>query len=490
MLGFLPWMDEVHIVEMGRNFLSSGSSFGESILLQPNGLPAIPPYYIGPTLQELLFMCFGQTGTRLSPIIGLILAAVAFGWFMKSCGRYSRMSIIATSILAVTLPLFVQSTRLVRIDTIVFFFSFLACGLLAKRKYKTAAIIAAATPFIWPTAVMLFPMFLLVHIENHESHKKLIAPVLIAIGVSITLLLPLIHIYAIAAGSLSQYFATYGGGSPSDGCFGIVQRLKALPVPIVKETLRAPFFFIIAYAGILLSFSKRMAMFSLFSIAVIIGIATGMHTFRYVYLMPYFLLFAADAIEHFSRRNILTTRAISGLAIAYGVICGPIAYAIADLTYPAYDIDRKTAKMFADIPRGTWALTNGYSTYYSLRKLGILQTSFPDNNSGGSEAINSAIIDKCEFAILESEDKYAAIEESYTLYAFIRNLCLEAARRESLSTEKSMLAKIGEAFAYGTKPSNEEQLVQHGFYSTQQSFAIQGREYRLLKKRASDKIGQ
>ena len=159
MFNFLPWMDEVHIVEMGKNFLSPESSFGESILLQANGQPFIPPYYIGPVIQEVLFRCFGEAGTRLSPIIGLILSTIALMWFMKSCGRYSRMCIIITSALTVSLPLFVQSTRLVRIDTWIFFLCFLTCALLSKRRYNSAAVVAAISPFVWPSAIMLFPLY-------------------------------------------------------------------------------------------------------------------------------------------------------------------------------------------------------------------------------------------------------------------------------------------------------------------------------------------
>ena len=482
MFNFLPWMDEVHIVEMGKNFLSPESSFGESILLQANGQPFIPPYYIGPVIQELLFRCFGETGTRLWPVIGLILSAIALAWFMKSCGRYSRMCIIITSALAVSLPLFVQSTRLVRIDTWVFFLCFLTCALLSKRRYNLAAVVAAISPFVWPSAIMLFPLYLMVYIENKEPAKRLLSPILIAIGVIAIMLIPLIHIFSVATSSLSQYFTVYGGGSPTGGSIDVVHRLKSLVIPAIKETLRAPFFLLVAYIGMVLSLFKRKTLFIMFSFAVIAGIATGMHTFRYIYLMPYFLLFTAEAIECQNRKVNIVTRTVAWAAVAYGIICGPVAYMIADIRNPPHEIASKVANLLKDVPPGKIVLTNGYSTYYSLRKLGITQVTLPEQREAMQDELIDTILMKCDFALLESEDRYAAIEESYTLYGLLRDSCLDAAKRESSAEAKSIPARIGEAFAYGTKPPIDELLLQHGFCDTGLSFSTRDRNYRLLKR--------
>ena len=482
MFNFLPWMDEVHIIEMGRNFLSPEPSFAESILLQANGEPFIPLYYVGPGLQELIFRYFGEAGTRLSPIIGLVLSAIALLWFMKSCGRYSRTCIVMTSALAVSLPLFAQSTRLVRIDTWVFFLCFLTCGLLAKRKYISASVVAAATPFIWPSAIMLFPIYLMVHIENKVPAKRLIYPILIAVGTTAIMLIPLIHVFSVATSSLSQYFALCGGGSPSGGSLDIIHRINNLPIPVIKETLRAPFFLFVAYAGMAVSLFKRKTLLVMFTIALIVGLATGMHTFRYIYLMPYFLLFAADAIDCPSGVARTLARTTAYAAIAYGIICGPIAYMVADIRNPAHEIDGKAASILRDVPSGKTVLTNGYSTYYSLRKLGIRQISLPEDNKAIQDDVVAALLMKCDFALLESGDRYAPIEESYTLYGLLRNFCLKAAKSERDIEEKSIPARIGEAFAYGTKPPIDDILLQHGFCDTGLSFTTCERKYRLLKK--------
>ena len=73
----LPWMDEVHIVEMGRLFIDGDDASG-SILTQADGAVVPPIYYIGPCLQELSFRLFGFGGVRLSPMLGLVLASILF----------------------------------------------------------------------------------------------------------------------------------------------------------------------------------------------------------------------------------------------------------------------------------------------------------------------------------------------------------------------------------------------------------------------------
>ena len=138
--------------------------------------------------------------------------------------------------------------------------------------------------------------------------------------------------------------------------------------------------------------------------------------------------------------------------------------------------------MLRGVQPGKTVLTNGYSTYYSLRKLGITQVSLPEQPEAKQNELIDTILTKCDFALLESGDRYAAIEESYTLYGLLRDSCLNAAKRESSTEAKSIPARIGEAFAYGAKPSIDDLLLQHGFCDTGLSFSTRERNYRLLKR--------
>ena len=207
-----------------------------------------------------------------------------------------------------------------------------------------------------------------------------------------------------------------------------------------------------------------------------------MHTFRYIYLMPYFLLFAAEALDFVYRKTPVVAWSSVVVTAFYGLACGPLAYIVADINRPAGVIDAKIAEAFKDVPPGTRVFSPGYSTYYAFRRRGLVQIALADSPLYANEKLTSSLLDKCEYALLESEDKYAAIEESYTLYGLFRDLCLTTARRESTLKRKSILGKIGEAFAYGTRPPVEHILRASGFSRTTHSFSHSGREYVVFRK--------
>ena len=82
MLDLIPWLDETYIVEMGRLFLTDGDAC--STLLGRSDVTLKPLYYIGPMVQELAFRCFGQSGVRISPFIGLVVSYLGFrSWLRK-----------------------------------------------------------------------------------------------------------------------------------------------------------------------------------------------------------------------------------------------------------------------------------------------------------------------------------------------------------------------------------------------------------------------
>ena len=110
----LPWMDEVHIVEMGRLLLDGKSASG-TILTQSDGSAFLPIYYVGPCFQELCFRAFGFAGVRLSPMIGHLLATILFlSWLRKGRNISPADSALLASVV-LTMPLFVQSIRQVRV---------------------------------------------------------------------------------------------------------------------------------------------------------------------------------------------------------------------------------------------------------------------------------------------------------------------------------------------------------------------------------------
>ena len=115
MFDLIPWLDETYIVEMGRLFLD-GCSDGVSTLLGILNVPLRPLNYIGPLLQELLFRCFGQTGVRVSPYVGLFVAFYCWDRRLQQ-ENISVKHRLLLSLLTLFSPLLFQSSLLTRIDT-------------------------------------------------------------------------------------------------------------------------------------------------------------------------------------------------------------------------------------------------------------------------------------------------------------------------------------------------------------------------------------
>jgi len=448
MFDFPAWMDEVHIVEMGRNLLSGGAA---SILTQPDGSTAKPFYYLGPLLQEVCFRVMGSTGPRLSSLLGLVAAAFAFRWFLQKTERYTRQTITLASFIVFSLPLFVQSVRQVRIDCWVFAVAFLVCGLLARHRIKTAAALAAVTPFIWPSAVLLFPLFLAIHFEQGNRIRDLAraAPVfLVALTVCCT---PVLRTISESISSFNGYYASVGHSAVGTASFSFFAAAKAFLVPLAKESLRAPLFFLLILLGAIAAVRSRRICLLMIPVTWLMALASGMHTFRFIYLMPILLVLAADAVN----RETKPRKALAILAIGTGLI------GFWSILRPHHADRPDLAALLGNSP--CTVLAPGYSTYYELRRLGFTQIAIGD--AGGYADTNriASLIRPCDAVLIEAEDRYAAIEESPTPYGVLRDLCLEAARKECDSVTKSLPARIGDSFCYGTRPDLSDLLKTQGY---------------------------
>ena len=172
MFDFLPWMDEVHIVEMGRIFSSSGND-ATTILTTASGSPFSPMYYLGPFIHDFAFRIGGAIAVRLIPWIGLALTALAFTSFLRSSKRYNNTTVAIMAAIAVTLPLFIQSIRQVRVDMLAIASIFLACKFIAERKTCFSAAFAVISCFIWPSSILCFPLLLALVIENKIKPKSI-----------------------------------------------------------------------------------------------------------------------------------------------------------------------------------------------------------------------------------------------------------------------------------------------------------------------------
>lgn len=448
MLDFIPWVDEIHIVEMGRLILADGAV--DTILASKDGVPYIPLYYLGPCLQEILFRTFGPIGVRISPLIGLSATAFFFNRWLNRAYSLRRRTVLLLTLIALTAPLLVQSTRLVRVDNWVFACVFAVLVILGRSggaprttsSLIAAGAIAAASVFIWPTAIlpaMLFPV-----ICFSARQKKEFAIFLLSGAATVILLILPVKRQLL---DMVSAFGAYADSS-HPGTFSPV----GLLVPFVKETLRSPFLMALSAFGFgLWTVSRRCAMIAAFLLALLIGIVSNLHTFRFIFLTPFFLVMTADATAWMERRAPRLSLALLTITALYGVITGPLAYLIA----PHETISRQTeSALLAAVGQGNQRiLTPDFATYYIGRQNGWRQFTVNGLGDDGDERIRRKAFDAADVIVLQRHDPFHAVEETHTLYGLIRDCTLNAARKEQGRPDKSLLARIGTHFAGSGYPT-------------------------------------
>jgi len=487
-LGFAPWMDEAHIVEMGR--LTFGTAT-ESILATADGSFFTPLYYLGPCLHEWAFRLAGPFGTRLLPMLALILAAALFRIWLRLRWRASEMSSLLLALVVLTMPLFVQSTRLVRVDMAVMALTFGVLLLLDvphaagnRVRIGLAAALSAISPFLWPSAVLLLPLFaasLLIRAREERRPLRSFAGDLLLFAAvflvtALLALLPIREKIVAMLNAFGTYFGSIGANTAvSQGTgFSVVGLLRGLTVQAVKETLRAPFFAVLLPVGLLLAIRAHKVLLTAFFLGFLAALATGLHTFRNIYLFPYLILFFCLACRRLEERFPRLTRGFLAAAIAYGLVTGPLAYAMTDSLNTARQSARTAAWEKTIGPGSHKVLTLDYSAYYAARQRGWRLMAYP--MPAQTENDPCRLLDDSSFVIVPETDRYRAIEESYTFYGLMRNLALRQARIERENTEKSPLARIGEAFAYDELPDAAKSTIVSNLVLKGFSPAVHGSE--------------
>ena len=450
-----PWMDEVHIVEMGRLALS-GDPGGASILTRADGSSFPPLYYLGPCCHEWAFRLGGPAAVRLLPMLALIAAAVLCRLWLRAGGRVSPGMADVMGLSVLLQPLFVQSVRLVRADTAVLALAFATLALIdapgdagRRRRLAAAGALAGLSPFIWPTAILLFPLYgvaFLARIRKRALGGDLLAlggGALVAAGLA---LLPVrAQLTALIAG-FGDYFRGPGAVSTPDAGFQPLAFLRGCAVLLVKESLRNPFLFLLAPVGFVWACRRRRLAALAFLVAFAGAAATKLHTFRFLYLYPYTLMFFLLGAVLLARRARRLVHGVLALSLVYGFVTGPVAYAIAAHGTAARGqaFCRKLAETVGSGPLRV--LTADYRTYYLGRQLGWRQSAYPEPTLLVDDA--ARLLPRADIVIEPAPDPFTAIEESHTLYGLIRDRALDAARREVSAPAPSALARVGLAFLF------------------------------------------
>lgn len=442
MFDLIPFMDEVHIVEIGRLCLCGGDPY--TILMAPDGSPAMSIYYVGPCIQEFAFRLLGAAGPRITSLIGAFLSAFFFWIWLRKTSSFSCGIRLLLSLIALTVPVMFQCIIMGRADNLAIACAFAILALLGSPREERSAFrlaaagfLAALSVFIWPSSMMFAPLY---PVFCFNRHRKLEFAVFCLSGLLSLpiLLIPVYPVMGIVLNTLSHHVDP-NTLTPAAIAMGAATAM-------VKEIGRGPLLPAFAAIGFAIWIHQRRFMATLaFTAAFILGCLTGLYTFRFVYLTPFLLLMIADAAASLESSAPRLNRILLGLTCTYGFLTGPIGH----LLTPHEVLPQKLKTELADSV-GTGPIkvfSPDYATYYIGRELGWRQFAYARKGSCSNPDKLRSCLDKADAVVLYDWDPYQTIQESCTPYGYFSKYVLAAARREKDSPNKSWFARFGSQYA-------------------------------------------
>lgn len=482
----LPWLDEVHIVEMGR-IAGARGAVESSFMMNSDGADSyLAVYYLGPVLHELAYRLAGVAGVRFLPMLGLLAASIFCRlWLLKR-----KMSPKSATLLALVLlvdPLLTQSIRLVRVDceALALCFMTLYClrrsaehqGPSQRGDFFFAGLLAGASLFVWPTA-LLFGFFYLAEFWKLRAEQQLPLRasfrLLLSAGcgasLSILLLLfPLLPQCAALVTNLQSYFSGQGVSATVD--------LKSIAYGIfictLKECLRSPFFMLAAGLGLVgcISRIKQNAfLLGSFCVTVLLCVRSGLHTYRFIYLFPFLFQFAQLGIQDIGERTIKGGRALVMCMIIYGFSTSVFAYVGLSLIYKGRSLSAVTEHLRNVVGTGRQRVySRTLQTYYPGRTLGWEHFRYAKDALILDDEDHANLLTKVDTVIDSVTPAYYAIEESFTLYGLTRDFLIRSAAhapavdndavtaRESTWSVQAFCAQVGRSLASAAVPAADRQ---------------------------------
>lgn len=309
------WQDEVQILDYGRVFWEPHSDWSINWNFT-SSRPYFPLSYLSGAPGEILLRLsdFSVFAPRLFPLVGAVSAAtVSLYWLLARKVLPTAAWLISLAFLLD--PIFVGGYRGARVDCWVFAFCLGSCYLLRLAHYNAhnlrkvniysalSGSLASLAFFIWPSAVLLYPLILLellslvLALKPKIKQKSSVYLIILAFlsGGIITTIFLLIPIWEQFVLALSD---TAGAASQRSGA-EILFRVEAW------KGLLASFrhsYFILLFAFISLAFKFRKGLMLATLLAILAVIFTGVYVHRAVYLLPYFLaligeLFSTESVN-------------------------------------------------------------------------------------------------------------------------------------------------------------------------------------------------
>ncbi len=391
--------DEAQITDYGRLALDPSSPWSVTWWVAADK-PLLLWSYIGPVLAELGYQLGGPDGlgTRIIALFGGVVAStMTLGWLLK---RNTPALVSGGLALAFLLdPLFTLSQRMARSDSWVIACCMAACWSLASSRTKSpacksatiafAGMLTALAAFIWPSAMLLFPLIIIELFTSLKSTANypltlrrqltLISYFVIAgIFMTIILLLPIRSQLGTILNDMKDMLAlnvssVNGSGNPFTIIFNMHQWGKLLKALGKTLSLGIP---ALALWSILFKRSWDLLLASLFTLAIIF--MTLVYEFRVLYLLPYLLALSASYFQDLrlkavkSRFQRISTSVL--LLVVFSSFAISILLRAAIASGERQGKDRKLINMAANaaIGPGNYNVFLGftYEFYYTGRALG------------------------------------------------------------------------------------------------------------------------
>jgi hypothetical protein len=380
--------DEVQIIDFGRTSLDPGSEWGISWNIRESR-PVLPASYLAVAVQELAFRVSAPSnwGPRTASILGALIAGIcAFGWLRNRNASNSLALVLALAF--VLDPVFSEIYRRGRVDGLAIAACLGACwllrvaasraasGQLAGKQLFSAGALTAASPFIWSTTPVLFPLIALEYLHVARAHWRsselsparrlspLIVPT-VAGGViaGLVLAIPIML-------NWEAYWSSLLSSAQVQARAAVIQNS-----PLDLFVAHSPFLALMTVAALLVRRELGLIIAMAFAIAMVYQ--TMIYLPRIIYLIPYLLAMIAVAGTHVleKKRNNSVRQlfvVMLGVWLGWNAVSVLIARPFAALQqWPANDPARVVKQLEQRIGPGQYrVLLEGWEAYYAGRTLG------------------------------------------------------------------------------------------------------------------------
>jgi len=499
----IPFMDGVCIHEFGRLFMAN-SPLERSLMLNSDGTSPTVFYYVGPVLQELMYQIFGFAGPRLSPMLGLLIAAILCrAWILKRGDSQWLATLLALMVLSC--PVLTQSVRFVRIDTWTFalFFAIVylmecAIGQTAhtmRRYFFIAGALTSLSLFVWPTSFV----FIFYYIANFwafrtknctprsETLKLILSAAAGASIMGVLLISPFLSRIDDVFNYLRFHFSHYINGQEVGMMYSLLAKIKAAILCFLKEILRDPLFMATVAIGVLSLAKQRLRNYAVWMtcgfVALGVCAATGLYIYRYIYLLPFIFMLAKTGLQTIKNNHRKAASALAICLLCYGFLTSflaPLAMACIYQGRSIYDITERLRSVIGEGDKRVYV--GSFQTYYPARMLGWRFYRYTVGYSLFEDSKYANLLSRVDYVIdkppLPCEQ---VLEEGFTLYNVIRDYSMRSAidlsKNSGLTTGcaanlkyriKTFFANLGGSLVYA--PNCEAAYVQTENYFISQGF--------------------